>query len=80
MTQPLELPRREQDLYDLLAGKGEVPIDVLYEGMGGPPCDDPRRRQQWLGPYTTKLNRRIRNLKMRVKPGRLRDTYALVIV
>lgn len=80
MTQPLELPRREQDLYDLLAGKGDVHINDLYLGMGGPDCDDLRRRQQWLGPYTTKLNRRIRNLKMRVRPGEKRDTYALVIV
>ena len=80
MTQPLELPRREQDLYDLLAGKGDVPIPVLYAGMGGPDGADQLRQQQWLGAYVTKLNRRVKNLKMRVRPGEARGTYALVIV
>jgi hypothetical protein len=78
MIPPLALPRREQDLYDLLAHKGDVSIDILYQGMKGPPCDDMRRRQQWLGPYTTGLNRRLKNHKLRVKPGRLKNTYALV--
>ena len=77
MSQPLELPKREQDLYDLLVGQGDVHIAALYEAMGGPEDRDPPYRQQWLGPYISRLNRRLKNLKMRVRPGQARETYCL---
>lgn len=80
MNAPLQLPRREQDLYDLLAGKGDVAIIALYIAMGGPEFADPTYPQKWLGPYITRLNRRVKNLRMKVKPGVARETYQLVIL
>ena len=79
MTNELTLPRREQDLYDLLAGKGDVPIAAIYQAMGGPEDRDPRYHQQYLGIHVTRLNRRLKNMRMKVKPGEARGTYTLVI-
>lgn len=79
MSTELTLPRREQDLYDLLAGKGDVSIPDLYEAMGGPVDRDPSYYQMWLGYYITRLNRRIKNMKMKVRPGEARGTYTLVV-
>lgn len=79
MANDLVLPKREQDLYDLLAGKGDVAIDDLFRDMGGPEYDESRNRQQWLGPYVTKLNRRLKKLKIKVRPGVARGTYRLEV-
>lgn len=75
------LPRRQQELYDLLAGKGDVPILDIYGHMGGPAdhVGDPRYAQQWLGSHVTRLNRRLAARGLRVCPGRLKGTYALIV-
>ena len=80
MLSDTKLPRRQQDLYDLLAGKGDVSITELYEAMGGPNEGDARYAQQWLGSYITKLNRRLAARGLRVTPGRIKNTYALTVV
>ena len=71
-----DLSPREQQLYDLLFGRGDVPIKELYEAMGGPPNPKWRYIQRWLGPYITLLNRRLEGMK--VEPGALKQTYRLV--
>lgn len=69
-----ELSPREQQLYDLLFGRGDVPISELYEAMGGP--EHKRYPQQWIGRYIVLLNRRLDSMK--VEPGALKQTYRLV--
>lgn len=78
----LKLPERQRDLYDLLVGKGDVAVLELYRGMGGPADhgSDVRYAQQYLGGYITKLNRRLKEHRIRVKPGRMKNTYALTVV
>lgn len=76
---PLKLPKRAFQLYDLLAGNGDVDIDALFAAMGGPAPSDPQYRQRWLGAYITDLNRRIAPHGQRVIPGQLKRTYCLAI-
>lgn len=73
------LTPREQDLYALLRGGADVKIDDLFSAADGPP-ELPYNRQMWLGPYITKLNRRIKNHKLKVRPGVARGTYRLVAI
>jgi hypothetical protein len=72
----MKLSPRQQQLYDLLFGRGDVPIKELYEGMGGPEHNGAYTEQEWLGPYITLLNRRLDGMK--VEPGALKQTYRLV--
>lgn len=76
----LKLPRKSRELYDLLAGKGDVNIVEIYEALGGAGERDHRYSQQWVGAYVTALNRRLKNHHLRVKPGQMKRTYALVAV
>lgn len=79
-----KLPRRQQQLFDLLLGRGDVPIDHLYWSMQGNPVRNGdllvADMQRWLGPYITALNRNLVDRKMRVEPGALKNTYRLVAV
>lgn len=72
-----DLPPRLLDLYNALDGKGDVAIESIYETVVGPPPRPLREAQQYLGPYITKLNRRLREHGLIVKPGRLKGTYCL---
>lgn len=74
------LPPKLAVLYDALNGRGEVPIPTLYAAVFNPGTagDGRRDQQQWLGPYITKLNRRIKAQRLAVKPGQRKGTYALV--
>lgn len=76
---PAALPVREKALYDALAHGQDVKIEVLFAAAGGPP-DLPYNKQMWLGPYITKLNRRIKNHKLKVQPGVARGAYRLVSI
>jgi len=71
------LPARTQHLYDALFGRGDVPIADLYATMGGP-VDASYTKAQWLGPYITRLNRRLRERGLKVTPGRMKGSYCLV--
>lgn len=71
------LPARTQQLYDLLFGRGDVPVADIYAAMGGP-ADAAYTKAQWLGPYVTRLNRRLKAEGMRVKPGKMKGAYCLV--
>lgn len=81
MTDDPKLPVRQAALYALLVGKGDVPVLDLYRAMGGPAerGGDVRYAQQYLGGYITKLNRRLQARKIRVIPGRLKNTYTLSV-
>lgn len=76
-TRPLELPPKLKELHDFLAGKGDVEILEIYRNVVGNEELPLRRAQQYLGPYVTKLNRRLREHRKVVKPGRLKGTYVL---
>ncbi len=77
-----ELTPRQKQLYDLLFGKGDVEILDLFKALGGPEerQDDARYAQQWLGAKITRLNRALEPQKLRVIPGRMKSTYAMVVV
>lgn len=80
MNAILEFPPKQQALYDALRGKGDVPISELYAAVfpqgGTAPAG---KEQQWLGPYITKLNRRLARRGLAVKPGNTKGSYALVV-
>ena len=69
------LPPKMNVLYRALFGQGDVGIDELAEGLG---LGADRHPQQALGPYVTRLNRRLAKHKMKVEPGRMKRTYRLV--
>ncbi len=74
----LELPPKLKQLYELLNGEGEVEILDIFNALVGADEDKPQRQaQQYLGPYITKLNRRLREHGAVVRPGRLKGTYSL---
>lgn len=77
---PLELPPKLKELHDFLVGKGDVDIMAIYLCVIGGEEVALRRAQQYLGPYVTKLNRRLREHRQVVKPGRLKGTYVLTNV
>jgi hypothetical protein len=73
----IELPKRCQQLYDALAGEGDVPFAVLCEAIDA--NLGPTASQQWLGPYVTRLNRRLKAHGLTVKPGAIKGTYRLIV-
>ena len=74
----LDLPPKLEALYGFLRGKGDVAILDIYTSLVDPREGKPlREAQQYLGPYITKLNRRLREHKQIVRPGRLKGTYCL---
>jgi hypothetical protein len=72
-----KLPARTQQLYDLLFGRGEVLVTDIYAAMGGP-AEATYTQAQWLGPYITRLNRRLAKHGQKIVPGDLKRTYRLV--
>lgn len=75
------LPAKQQAIFDALKGAGDVSIDVLFKAIGGPAdYEDPKRKQQWCGSYLTRINRRLRNHGLQVKPGERKRTYRLSVV
>lgn len=73
----LRLGPKQRALYERLQGCGDVSIDELFEAVGG---KDGRHRQSWLGPYITRLNRRLAPHHLAVRPGDLKRTYRLQVV
>jgi len=72
------LPKRQQQLHDLLLGRGDVQIAALYAGMAERPSDSVSDMQRWLGPYITALNRNLVERRLCVEPGTVKNTYRLV--
>lgn len=77
-TKPLVLPPKLAQLHNILTGEGEMSIEDIYRAFLNPDGKPLREAQQYLGPYISKLNRRLREHNQAVKPGRLKGTYALV--
>lgn len=73
----IALPRRCQQLYDALSGRGDVPFATLCEAIDA--NLGPTASQQWLGPYVTRLNRRLVKHGLAVKPGVVKGTYRLIV-
>lgn len=73
----IDLPLRQQQLYDALKGQGDVQISELCKALDGPSEDTPD--QMWLSPYITRLNRRLARRGQAVKPGALKGTYHLIV-
>ena len=78
MHTDLQLPERQRKLYDALAGRGDVPITDLCKAIEA--NLENTAPQQWLGPYITRLNRRLSKRGLVVKPGALKGTYRLIVV
>lgn len=81
-VKPLELPEKLRKLYDFLLGKGDTPIlDIYRHVLDREPTAAPRSKhryaQQELGTHITRLNRRLREHKQAVRPGRIKGTYVL---
>lgn len=81
-----DLPASLQRLYDafLLVGPpSDTPaltIEAMHNAVYGATEGERRDMQQRVGPYVTKLNRRIRGHKLIVKPGDLKGTYVLATI
>ncbi len=79
---PLELPEKLRKLYDFLDGKGDTPILDIYRHVldrepEPAPLSEYRYAQQALGTHITRLNRRLREYRQAVRPGRIKGTYML---
>lgn len=75
------LPAKQQAIFDALKGAGDVAVDALYEAIQGPErYVEYKDRQQWIGSYLTRINRRLRNHGLQVKPGERKRTYRLSVV
>lgn len=76
----IQLPAQQQVLFDLLRNAGDVSIDKLFEAIDGSSEYEGVARQQWLGSYITRMNRRLRAHRLAVRPGALKRTYRLTVV
>lgn len=76
-----ELPARQQQLHDLLFGRGDVPIADIYAAMCNQPVDETvQYKQRWVAAYVTALNRNLAGRNLKVEPGALKNTYRLVAI
>lgn len=73
----LELPKQLARLYELLPVGKDVEIEHLFNGLFGEVAKPRVAQQQQLGPYISKLNRRIAGRKQKIVPGKLKGTYRL---
>lgn len=71
----INLPPKMDVLYRTLFGQGDVAWETLADTLG---LGQERHPQQALGPYVTRLNRRLAKHRMKVEPGRMKRTYRLV--
>lgn len=78
-SKPLVLPTQLSALYDALIIGHDVDFKTLWLSIRAKPLTDDRNVQQALGPYITRLNRRLRQHGRQVEPGRLKGTYRLVV-
>lgn len=80
----MNLPESLSRLFARLAvsaGEDVAISDLLQATVGrDPTADEARLQQQLLGPYITRLNRRLHQAGLAVKPGRMKRTYRLVAV
>lgn len=79
-NETLELPPKLHKLHAFLFEKGDVAIEDIYREVLSPQVPPLREAQQQLGPYVTRLNRRLRAHKQAVRPGRIKGTYVLQTV
>ena len=80
LTSPsLTLPLRQQQLYAALANKGDVSFDVLCAALERNP-ESTCSPHEWLGPYVTRLNRRLAKRGLKVTPGDLKGTFRLTVL
>lgn len=77
MTIADELPAQQAVLYAALFLKGDVAIETLHEALFSKSEKTRVEQQQALGPYITRMNRRLQRHAMVVKPGTIKGTYTL---
>lgn len=76
----IELPPQLAKLYQAFDARDkDVPLIDLYGIIFTdlPDEEQLRHAQQRLGPYITRLNRRLKGAKQAVRPGASRRTYRL---
>lgn len=74
---PGQPPVSQRNLFAALWMQGDVPIPVLVKAVERTTVDDLRHQQQVLGPYITRLNRRLKKARLAVRPGRMKGTYCV---
>ena len=79
LTSAPALPRRLQQLYDAMANKGDVAFDALCDALERG-ADSTCSPHEWLGPYVTRLNRRLAKRGLKVIPGDLKGTFRLTVL
>ena len=79
MSSDLRLSVSEDAIYRLLRRSGDVPISRLYRAvrLGGGASTIVREQQAYLGPFITRLNKKLATQRRRVVPGVARRTYRL---
>lgn len=77
VPQDLNLPKRQRQLFDALLGRGDVSWQDLCAAIEAEPTG---HLAQYLGPYITKLNRRLAKANLRVEPGLTKGTYRLTAI
>ena len=77
-----QLPAQQAALYQALFGRADVAIETLHATIY-PDDKNPGTRtqqQQVLGPFITRMNRRLVKHRLAVKPGALKGTYTLLSI
>lgn len=79
LSELLELPTKMKQLLDVMEPAGQdVTVVKMFEAVKGEKATaEYRHLQQHMGPYITRLNRRLAQYRYRVEPGRLKGTYRL---
>jgi hypothetical protein len=76
-----ELPAQQAVIYQTLFGRADVAIETLHDTLYPDLKDRTRtQKQQVLGPFITRLNRRLVKHRLAVKPGALKGTYTLLSI
>lgn len=70
------LPPAQRALFHLLKVRKDVPIARLYR-MNHIDRPEPRKQQQIIGSTISKLNKKLREHRLVIKPGEKRGTYRL---
>ena len=75
---PGRFPRQGEALFNALKGQGDVAIaDLFHAVYPDRELGEKRDMQARLGPFITRLNRRLKGEKQVVRPGHLKGTYRL---
>lgn len=76
----LELSDAEGVLLNVLSMKADTGITLLYKMIRDFPARDARHEQQIVGAYISKLNAKLSERKLAVRPGKARRSYRVYVI